>query len=260
MKNFFLLISLILMLFQAQAFAETKVIEGQVTEEAPVSQSQQGGATQKIIQSGISKEIHKNLDVQVLGVKFYYHPDADAFYDMLINKGQVQYPHLLGYKEIEGIYRKALSESETESELTKWVYLGGPKPYFINAGAEIRNNGSAAFTDVKLTFTFEAKVATLRASPTSLTTNYTDLMRNARWEKWLTKTINIKILPPGEYMVVHTEDISLCALFEKLNQKWPESIRIKVNAYSAMDSVKNNNYGFKSIQLIPNHFVLRTLH
>lgn len=242
------------------AFAETKVIEGKVSTEEPVTQSGQVGSETKVIQSGISKELHRNLDVQILNVKFYYHPDADAFYELLKDKGQRQYPHLLGYKEIEGLYRKALSQSESESELTQWVYQGGPKPYFINAGAEIRNNGSAAFTDVKLTFTFEAKVATLRASPSTLTTNYTDLQRNARWQKWLTKTINIKILPPGEYTVIHTEDISLCALFEQLNEKWPESIRVKVNVYSPMDSVKTNNYGFKSIQLIPNHFVIKTLH
>ncbi|MGD9580788.1 MAG: hypothetical protein AB7V50_05410 [Vampirovibrionia bacterium] len=255
-KKIQLIIGIMLIFLQAKTFAETQVIEGKITKD----ESKTENNSTKIIKSNISKEIHKNLDVQVLGVKFYYHPDADVFYDLYIEEGQRQYPHLLDYKEMDGIYNKALSESETESELTKWAYQGGPRPYYINAGTEIRNNGTAAFTDVNLTFEFEVKVAELKASPTSLTTNYTYLEQNARWQKWLTKTINIKILPPGEYTIIHTEDLSLCNLFAKLNTKWPFYIRVKVNAYSPMDSIKTNNYATKNLQLIPNHFITHTLH
>lgn len=238
------------------AFADSTVIEGKVTTQEDKKEPQD----YKIIQSGVSKDLHRNVDVQVLKVNFFYHPDADITYEVLKAEGQKQYPHLLGYKEIDGIYRKALSESQFEEELTVWRYQSGPRPYYINAGAEIRNNGTGAMTDVKLRFDIEVKTGVLKANNSTLTTDYRDLQKNARWEKWLTKTVSIDVLPPGEYTMIHTEDFSLCPLFEKLKDKWPESMRVKVYAYAAMDSIKTNNYAIKSIQLIPDHFVIDTIH
>lgn len=231
------------------SLAEDKKIEGGVEQNEA-----------KVLQSGVSKEIYTGMDVQLLKTAFYYYPDADVYYQLLKEEGQKQYPHLLGYREIDGLYTKALSQSEFQEELTEWKYQGGPTPYYINAGVHVRNNGQAAITDVKITFNFEVKVATLKAKPKTLTTDYKDLSRNARWQKWMTQTVNVKIIPPGENTIIHTENISLAVLFEKLKNKWPETMRVKTYVYSPLDSRKDNNYSFKSINIIPDHFVMSTLH
>ncbi|MEW5820580.1 MAG: hypothetical protein AB1782_10350 [Cyanobacteriota bacterium] len=254
---------ILILIINIPVCAETKTIEGKVSTQEDLNTNQKPDVTEqetKVIKSGIIKDVHKSVDVEVLKVAFYYNPDAEIYYELLKEQGQKQYPHLLGYKEIDGLYLKALSESEAEEELKEWKYQGGPRPYYFNIGTEIRNNGSGAMTDVKIRFDIEAKVATLRASSSTLTTDYSDLSRNSRWTKWLTKVVNIEMLPPGEYMMIHTDNISLAKFFQQLNGKWPETIRVKVYAYSPMDGKKNNNSGFKSIQLIPDHFVIKTLH
>ena len=235
--------------FALSVKADEKVIEGSISQDEP-----------RIIKSAITKDRYKNMDVQAIDVNFYYYPEAEVNYELLKREGQKQYPHLLGYREIDGLYRKAITETTFEEELKVWRYQGGPRPYYLKAGAKIRNNGNGAMTDVKVTFTFEVKVATLRAKGSTMTTDYSNLSRNARWQKWFTKTINVKMLPPGEYRIIYTEDISLCSLLETLKDKWPEYLRVKVNVYSPLDDLKNNNFASKSIQMIPDHFILRVLH
>lgn len=265
MKSFFkyLFILCFAIAFSNSAFAETKIIEGKVSKEEIDSKTLETEIKKeekpKIIKSGVSTEVHANVDVQVISAAIYYHPDADIAYKLLQASAQRGHPHLLSYREIDGLYQTALASSDFQEELTEWKYNGGPSPYYLNAGAKIRNNGSGAITDVKLTFTFEVKVAPLRATSKTLVTDYKDLHRYARWQLWKTESIMVKIIPPGDYMIIHTPDISLCNLLDRLQGKWPIELRVKVNAYSAMDSRKNNNYGTKSIQLVPDHFVMKTL-
>ena len=248
-RSILLLIFLTVMLVFTPANAEELQIEGQVSKDEI-----------KVYKSGVTQDIHKNMDVQVLSAAFYYHPDADLSYQLLKEEGQKQYPHLLSYREIDGLYRTALADSMYETELTEWRYQGGPNPYYLNAAAEIRNNGTGAMTDLKLRFDIEVKTARPRALASTLTTDYKGMDRDARWQKWYTKTINIDVIPPGEYTVIHTDDISLCSLLQNLNGKWPVAMRVKVNAYSAMDSIKSNNYQIKNIKVIPDHFIMKTLH
>lgn len=266
MKN---LLKSILILFTCFAFcstvfAETKVIEGKVSTQQPEKKTIQTDLKKtekpKIIKSSISTDVHTCVDVQVLKTAIYYHPDADISYQLLKAKAQWGHPHIVSYKEIDGLYRTALADSEFQEELKEWKFNGGPSPYYINAGTEIRNNGDGAITDVKLTFTFEVKVAPLRTHHKTLVTDYKDLHHYARWRKWKTVNIPVKIIPPGEYMEIHTPDISLTNLLGKLKNQWPAKLRVKVNAYSTMDSRKNNNYATKTIKMIPDHFVLKALH
>jgi hypothetical protein len=228
---------------------QDQVIEGSVTKDEVTS-----------FQSGISKEHYKNMDVQLLSAGFYYYPEAEVNFEILKREAQRGHPHLMSYRELEGLYRKAKAETTFESELTEWRYQGGPSPLYIKAGTKLRNNGDGAITDVKLIFNFEVKAATLRANGSTLTTDYSDLQRNSKWQPWITKTVNIAMLPPGEYRIIYTDDLSIASMLENLNSKWPETIRVKVNAYAAVDSIKKNNYAFKSLQMIPDHFVIKVIH
>ena len=203
----------------------------------------------------LNKNIYKTAKIQLLNVKFYYYPDAEVKYQIIKQNAQKGHPHLLGYHEIDGLYLKAVSESTIKEELTKWNYREGPYPYYILTGAEIRNMGLTAITDVKLILNFFVKTATLRVNPDTITTDYDDLRKQAKWSKWFSKTINIKIVPPGEYSMIYTDDISLCELLQKLGDKWP--IYIKVTATIHPNSSKNT--ASRTLELLPDHFVTKTL-
>ena len=212
-----------------------------------------------ILKTSINKSRDKAADIQVLRVAFYYYSDAETKYRILKEQAQKGHPHLLGYYEMDGLYLKAISESKVKEELKIWKYQGGPSPYYIMAGAHIRNNGSAALTDVKLNFGFSFKAAELRVNPNSITTDYSDLNKQAKWSNWFVKKVNLKVVPPGEYMVIYTEDISLCTLMKRLGDKWPINIKVTAKAYSNPNSYKTNDSGTKVLELVPDHFVTRVL-
>lgn len=213
----------------------------------------------KVFESGISKDTFKGMDIQVLEVKFYFQPDAEVMYKLLKQQGQHQYPHLLGYKEIDGLYTKALTTASFDEELTEWKIQGGNSPYYFKAKTHIRNNGNGALTDVKIRFIFDVKVAKPTAKSASLTTDYKKLAASAKWQQWFTRDIIVKVLPPGENRLIETENIGLCSLLEKLDPSWPYNLRVRVYASAPVDSVKNNNYASKVINLIPDHFIFRVL-
>lgn len=244
-------------LFANAVFADAQVIEGGV--ETTTIQSPETTEDTFKLDTGIDQKDFRYKDVQVIRAKFYYNPDAEVYFNLYKSQGQQQYPHLLGYREVEGLYRKAISESSYEDELTIWRYNGGPKPYIIRVGADIRNNGTGALSDVSVTFTFYVKAAVLKASSGSLTTSYSNLSKNAKWEKWQTRTISIPMMAPGDYKRVYSGDISMCPMLEKLKQKWPDMLKVDVTATAPQDGIKNNNTKVTSIRVLPDHYILRTL-
>lgn len=250
-KRYAILILLLFILYlgvHLKTPAEVSHLEGGIEAQEPT-----------LLESNVIKQSYRNLDVAVVRVAFYYHPDADVTYEILKQEGQKQYPHLLGYKEMDGLYRKALATSLSAEELSQWRIQGGPSPYYIKAGAHIKNNGGAAMTDVKLTFIFDVNTNILKANSGSLTTDYNDLKKNSKWQHWTTQTVVLDVLPPGEDKLIQTESISVCSMLDKLNKKWPHNVRVRVQVSAPADTKRSNNSGAKVIKMIPDHFVLRTL-
>lgn len=256
MKSFFkiFLILSMLIFFPNWSFAKTVKLQGAVKIENTAKKGP------KIIKSSVSKDTYGGFDIQVLKAGLYYYPEADMNYFLLKQEAQKQYPHLLGYREIDGLYQKALSESTVIDKLSAWKAQGGPSPYYIKAGTELRNEGSAAVTDINLKFVFNIKVAPLRANAQSLTTDYTNLTRNARWQYWMTKNVTLDILPPGENTIIYTDFFSLCPMFQKLNDKWPLYLKVNVTSFSSGDPKKQNNSANYEIKMIPDHFIMKAIH
>lgn len=191
--------------------------------------------------------------VKVDNISFYYKLDEKARFLDLKTQWQSEHRGELPLGKAVEIATEAYNTAATESPFEMWRYHGGPAPNVFTSKAHIYNQSRTALLNVPVTVLVRAKVGELRVNPAIQMTDFEHLEDSAQWETISKETIMVPALAPGEDLLLPVLQFRLLEFLARHPNHWPAQLELKLTSPLI-------GTAYKSISLVPDHFVVPVLY